>query len=120
MIDNSSKNSEFNDCISVKQFNYDAEGNDNDNLNEEYVVLANSCDDLIMTGWTLKDESASNKFTFATFTAPKEFTIYSGVGDNSETEIYWGRTQAVWNNNGDTLFLRDKEGNLILSDSYTV
>jgi len=113
-------NSEYNDCISVLEFNFDAEGNDNNNLNDEYIIFENTCDDLDMTDWTLKDESASNKFTFSSFTAPEEFTIYSGTGDKSETELYWGRTQAVWNNDGDTLFLRDKAGELVLTENYEV
>ena len=37
--------------------------------------------------------------------------------------INWGRTSgdyaAIWNNGGDTLFLRDSSGNLVLSQSYS-
>ncbi|MBT3582247.1 hypothetical protein HN777_01485 [Candidatus Woesearchaeota archaeon] len=114
------KASEFSDCITVSEFNYDAEGNDNENLNEEYVIFENSCDDLDITGWALSDESASNRYIFSTFVAQEEFTIYSGKGDNTASKLYWGRTQAVWNNDGDTLFLRDTNKDLALTENYKV
>ena len=114
------KASEFKNCLTISEFNYDAEGNDNENLNEEFITFANTCDNLDMAGWTGKDESASNSYTFFEFVAPAEFTLYSGTGDKTDTEVYWGRTQAVWNNEGDTLFLRDKVGDLALTDSYEV
>jgi hypothetical protein len=41
------------------------------------------------------------------------------MGSNTATELYWGRSYgAVWNNDGDTLYLRDSNGNLVLSYSY--
>jgi micrococcal nuclease len=111
--------SEYTGCIAVAQFEYDASGDDNDNLNEEYVILENSCSEIDMNGWTLKDESASNMYTFSDFILDENVAIYSGVGEDTETDIYWGRKQAVWNNDGDRLFLRDTEGNLVLSESYS-
>ena len=113
--------SEHKDCFSISEFQFDASGDDNDNLNEEFVVIKNSCENEIdMTSWTVKDESASNMYTFSafTFSADSEFTLFSGKGVDSATELYWGRTQAVWNNDADTLFLRDTDGNLALAESY--
>jgi micrococcal nuclease len=112
--------SEHTGCIAVAEFNYDADGDDNDNLNEEFVVLENSCSEIDMDGWTLKDESASNLYTFSGFILDENVAVYTGVGDDSATDIYWGRKQAVWNNDGDRLFLRDTAGNLVLSESYSV
>jgi len=110
--------SDYTDCFSIKQMNYDADGNDNENLNEEYIVFENKCDEVDMSGWTIKDESASNLYTFTNFVAGEEFTVYSGKGVATDSEIYWGRTQAVWNNEGDTLFLRDTFGNLVFVENY--
>jgi micrococcal nuclease len=114
------KSSEYKNCLTISDFNYDAEGNDNNNLNDEYIVFENSCESLDMTGWTLQDESASNRYTFSTFVAPEEFTVFSGTGDKTETEIYLGRTQGIWNNDGDTLFIRDTLGDLALVENYEV
>jgi micrococcal nuclease len=111
--------SEYTGCVAVAEFNYDADGDDNDNLNEEYVVLENDCDEINLDGWTLKDESASNLYKFSDFVLDENVALYTGSGDDSATDIYWGRTRAVWNNDGDTLFLRDTEGNLVLSESYS-
>jgi micrococcal nuclease len=116
------KPSEYKDCITVVKFNYDAPGDDNDNLGQEFVILKNNCEDLNLDNWTLKDESASKMYTFSQFTiaSEKQFTIYSGDGDNDVDKLYWGSTRAVWNNDGDTLFLRDKDGTLVLVESYTI
>ncbi len=113
-------------CIYIDDFHFNAAGDDNYNLNDEYVAFGNNCTYSInMTSWTVKDESASHNYTIPTFTfsGNSRFTLYSGQGKNTNTELYWGRTQgqyaAIWNNDGDTLFLRDSAGNLVLTESYT-
>ena len=108
-------------CIVVLKFNYDAEGNDNYNLNDEYVILNNICSKIIeLNDWTIKDE-ATHIYTFSNFNfdANAQVTLYTGSGQDTSTELYWGMTStAVWNNGGDTLFLRDNNGNLVLEESY--
>lgn len=115
------KPSEEEECITIINFHYDAEGNDNYNLNDEYVTFKNGCSYSIdMTSWTVKDE-ATHIYTFPTFSLGdgNSVTLYSGIGTNTETELYWGRSYgAVWNNDGDTLYLRDSNGDLVLSHSY--
>ena len=112
-------------CIYIINFHFNATGNDNYNLNDEYVTFRNKCSYPIdMTGWTIKDETASHIYTFPSFTFNKEatFTLYTGTGINTNSALYWGRTPgdyaAIWNNKGDTLFLRDSNGNLVLTQSY--
>jgi len=109
------------DCFSVVTFHYDAEDNDNYNLNDEYFTLKNTCDFLIdMTSWTAKDE-ATHIYTFPQFDLASQstVTIYSGTGTDTSTELYWGRTYgSIWNNGGDTLYLRDSDGKLVLTHSY--
>lgn len=113
-------------CIYITNFHFNAVGNDNYNLNDEYVTFGNKCSYLIdMTGWTIKDETASHIYTPPSFTfqSGATFTLYTGTGTNTKFVLYWGRTPgnyaAIWNDDGDTLFLRDKEGGLVLSYSYT-
>jgi len=62
----------------------------------------------------LKDE-AGHTFTFPSIILdPGEtVTIYSGSGVNTYTKLYWGSSKAIWNNNGDTIFLYDANGNLV-------
>lgn len=107
-------------CISIEKFNFNAKGNDNSNLNDEYVVFKNNCDFSInLTNWKIKDKT-NNTFIFSKFVLnPKSsFVLYSGSGENSETELYWNSKKAIWDNKKDTLFLFDDEDTLILKYSY--
>jgi len=115
------KSINYSDCISISNFHYDAAGNDNYNLNDEYVVFRNNCDSPVnMTGWTVKD-AITHIYYFPTFVLNPRMsvTLYTGAGVDSSTKLYWGEySQAVWNNDGDTLYLRDPEGDLVLVYSY--
>ena len=101
--------------VVIYHVHYDAEGNDNENLNDEYVVIKNLGDTAVdLTGWTLRDE-AGHTFTFPRFTldAGATVTVHTGSGINTETHLYWGKSRAVWNNDHDTAYLYDSHGNLI-------
>jgi len=37
---------------------------------------------------------------------------------STQKEIFWIREDYVWTNSGDTLFLRNREGKLVLWESY--
>jgi len=107
-------------CVAVVVFHYDAGGNDNENLNDEYLTLQNKCDNSIsMNDWEVKDEG-TNIYTFKGFVlgSNSKVTLYTGSGSDTVNELYWSKKRAVWNNKGDTLFLRDDKGNLVLSYSY--
>lgn len=113
-------------CIQITNFHFNAAGDDNYNLNNEYVTFENRCSYSInMDGWTIKDETASHIYTIPSFTSQSgaTFTLYTGTGANTDSALYWGRASgdyaAIWNNGGDTLFLRDSKGNLVLSQSYS-
>ncbi len=109
-------------CIHITDFHSNADGNDNYNLNDEYVTFGNKCSYSIdMSGWTVKDETASHIYTLPSFIfhGRAAFTLYTGTGADTNSELYWGRTSgnyaSIWNNNGDTLFLRDSNGYLVLT-----
>ncbi|MFC7203627.1 lamin tail domain-containing protein [Haloferax namakaokahaiae] len=99
----------------------DAPGNDNENLNGEYVRLVNDGDDAIdLSGWTIAD-AAGASYTFAdgtTLDPGDQLTLYTGSGTDSATERYWGRGGAVWNNGGDTVTLTTSDGQRVLTYSY--
>ncbi len=95
--------------------NYDAEGNDNNNLNGEYVLLKNySNSKYNMDGWTVKD-SATNIYRFGKYILYPGVCIYlyTGSGTDEGNKFYWQSDTPVWNNSHDTLYLRDKAGQLI-------
>jgi micrococcal nuclease len=109
----------YSNCIEIAEFHYDAKGKDNENLNDEYVTFKNNCDFSVnLSGWTVKDRSF-NMFTFPEFEleTKAEVTLYSGSGKNTNSKIFWNSKYSIWNNDGDTLYLRDKDGNLILAKS---
>ncbi|MEM4455874.1 MAG: thermonuclease family protein [Archaeoglobaceae archaeon] len=112
-----------NKCIQVAYLQWNAEGDDCKNPNGEFVVLKNFCRFACnLTFWSISDES-KNVFVFPEFILEGErsVTIYSGCGENNERELYWCRNatcMAVWNNDGDTLFLMNAKGELVLRYSY--
>jgi len=113
------------DCIVISYFHWNAEGNDCYNLNDEYVILKNSCSySCDLTEWTVKDESSRDPYVFSSFVLENnsEVTLYTGCGVDIKTELYWCSSgyscNAIWNNNGDTLYLRNSNGELVLSYTY--
>ena len=107
----------------VAHIAFDSPGDDNANLNGEWLRIQNSGDNLVdVTGWGIRDESASNRFEFpAGFSlAPGEqVIIHSGCGDDFGTTLFWCSVgSAVWNNDGDTAFLTDPNGNIHADFSY--
>jgi hypothetical protein len=43
--------------------------------------------------------------------------VWTKVGANNANNLYWGRGSAVWNNTGDTAFLKDAQG--VLRSQFT-
>ena len=85
----------------------------------ESVVLTNLGYNVNMDGWQMKDE-ATHIYTFSNTELDKgeSVTIVSGEGTDSADKLYWNLKTTVWNNDGDTVFLRDAEGNLAIAYSY--
>jgi competence protein ComEC len=97
--------------ISATQF--DAPGDDRQNLNGEWVQVKNGGNDtVIIAGWTLSDKGQTTRYTFpAIFLVPGEsVTIYSGSGTLNSTALFMGKTEPVWGNSGDIAILRDGGG----------
>ena len=102
---------------------YDAGGDDNFNLNDEWIELANTGDTVTdLTGWVLKDESASHRYHFPTgfqIAAGSTVRIYTGCGTDTASDLYWCNIgSAIWNNSGDSAFLLNPSDNIIHSESY--
>ena len=106
--------------LKIVKVNYDASGNDNYNLNGEWVEIQNIGKTTVdMTGYKIHDEQ-NHYFYF-----PKGFTlkpngtvkIYTGSGTNTSTELYWNSGRAIWNNSGDTCYLADPNGKVV--DKYS-
>ena len=98
----------------------DADGNDGDNLNDEYVTLTNTGDtELHLAGWTISD-AANHTYEFDDVTlAPDDsVTVHTGSGTDTETDVYWGSNRPIWNNDGDTVVVQNASGSVVAQTSY--
>lgn len=86
------------------------------NAEEELVTLTSICDSLNTKDWIIKDESRK------TYHVPKrtlgEVTLHTKKGTDDQTNLYWGLTQDVWNNDRDTFYLYDADWHMIAYQSY--
>ena len=82
---------------------------------DEYVEIENTGDAAVdLENWTLSDE-ADHIYTFPSYSLEpnQSIKIYTNMG-----EFSYERGAAVWNNTGDTAYLKDGEGELVDSYSY--
>ncbi|MBI2547653.1 MAG: thermonuclease family protein [Candidatus Aenigmarchaeota archaeon] len=103
--------SSFGSCITLAELHY---------TGTEYAVFHNSCGYPIkMDKWEVKDEG-THIYVFGSFTlnTNSSVTLFIASGKDTSEKLYWNSKTTIWNNNGDTLFLRDDNGNLVLSYNY--
>lgn len=105
----------------VSDVHADAEGNDHENLNDEYISLSVfGSGSLDVGGWTIEDE-AGHTYTFPSgfeITGDEAVTLYSGSDSDSDTSLYWGSDSAIWNNGGDTVIIKNDSGETVVEHSY--
>ena len=85
-------------------------------LQEERIAVANADETGVnLTGWTITDEGTRNTYTFPVFALDPgaNVTVHSGAGNDTATDLYWGRGSAVWNNDGDLATLADANGTVV-------
>lgn len=85
----------------------------NTSLNAEWVRLNNSSSTATytLTGYTIRDR-AGHAYTFGSFRLRPHasVTLHTGKGANSSTNLYWGHSAYMWNNTGDSAYLRNSSG----------
>lgn len=109
--------------LTIVDLVFDAPGDDSQNLNEEWLRIRNDGDVVVeLTGWGIRDESAGNRFRFPdgfTLASGETVEIRSGCGTDFDTVLYWCSVgSAIWNNDGDTVFLLDPSGNVHATRQY--
>jgi hypothetical protein len=110
--------------ISIAGIAFDPPGDDtgsNTSLNGEWVKVANtSANRASLTNWTLKD-AAGHLFVFPTvhLDAHHDLKIHTGSGRDTATDLYWGSTDYIWNNTGDTATLIASNGTPVDHCTYT-
>ncbi|MEK6926376.1 MAG: thermonuclease family protein [Nanoarchaeota archaeon] len=87
-------------------------------VNNQRVIFGNKCSfSCELKGWSVKDEGRK-KLVFPNIEIDKDLELIVGNGSNTESRIFWEEEDYVWTKTGDSLFLRDAEGNLVLWWSY--
>jgi micrococcal nuclease len=90
-----------------------------DNKNE-ITEFTNNCDfSCSLEGWNIKDEGRK-RYTFGNIILEANAKVQVIVGNktNHDNIFYWSGEDYVWTEGGDTLFLRDKNYELVLWKSY--
>jgi endonuclease YncB( thermonuclease family) len=110
------------------KLNYDADGNDGQNVNGEWARIGNpSGAPVSLAGWWFRD-SALRRYTFpagASIPPRGSVTVRMGRGPNGGGEFHWGLTTPPFDNPsydrrgmGDGAYLFDPRGNLRASVIY--
>jgi competence protein ComEC len=102
--------------VSITATQFNAPGDDRANLNGEWVQVTNSgASPAVMAGWALSDDSNRPVYKFPQFTlgSGASVTVFTGVGADSATKLYMGRSAPIWNNDGDTAILKDANGRIV-------
>jgi len=105
----------------VTPFRYDASGDDERNLNGEYVTLQNNGENAVdMSGWTLRNDLR------VTYTFPEGFvlasgatvTLYTGCGEDTADELYWCSEREIWDNDRGAATVLTPDGTKVAAHYY--
>jgi LysM repeat protein len=79
----------------------------------ETVIVLNRGLPVNLEDWTLSD-SDGNAFTFPSvdLETGERIRVHSASGEDSETDLYWGRSSSVWDK-GDTATVSDPDGEVM-------
>ena len=92
-----------------------------DNPIDEYVCLVSleNSETVNVLGWSLSgSDGPSYRLPNFNLGPRGSVRIHSGQGENSETDLYWGRKSAVWRNEGESVRLLDANGDEGYDESY--
>lgn len=81
-------------------------------ITTEAVEIVNQAGAVDLEGWRLSDGQRLS-FEFPTFRLFPDGSVMvlTGVGENTPTELYWGRSEPAWTP-GDVIFLYDDRGDI--------
>lgn len=102
--------------LSIDSIRADAEGRDDENLNDEWIEIANTgTRSVSLTGWSLRDAESVHRYSFPSgfiLDGSTTIRISTGCGANERDHLYWCASGPVWNNSGDVGYLLDPEGRI--------
>lgn len=101
--------------VEISDHQVDPAGRDNENLDQEWVEIRNPSDSPIdLEGWTVRDETTSNRFGLPahTLAVGASLRVHTGSGSNGPTDLYLDERFPVWSNRGETVLVLDPEGRI--------
>jgi len=101
--------------VVITNANFIATSPEKENLNDEWVEITNQGDeDINLEGWALSDQQ-NHTYTFQDFIllAGSSVKVHTGMGDDTEEDVYSNKSTSIWNNDGDIATLTDAEGNVV-------
>ena len=87
---------------------------------ESVQIRNNGLEPVRMDGWSLHDDGVKHTYDFpADLSLPpgREVTVWSGSGAQGKT-LFW-KSSPVWNNDGDTAYLRNPSGEVVSTEACT-
>jgi len=100
--------SEYSGCIVIQAFSFEDR--------DEFIEFKSVCNPINISGWYVTDESSHKPFYFPSILLG-DVVLHTGYGNNNSTHLFWN-SNPVWNDDSDTIFLRDSKGLLVLSYTY--
>jgi hypothetical protein len=110
-------------AVEISAVQYDSPGYDdssNRSLNREWVELTNTSRRAVnLDGWTLSGEDG-NSYSFDGFWLDGRSTVrvHTGVGRDTDTDVYQESRWYVWDNRSDTATLRNDRGRVVDTESW--
>jgi competence protein ComEC len=75
---------------------------------------------LDLSGWTVRDD-VGKTYEFPdgfVLEAGASVRLHTGSGTDTATDLYWGASQPVWNNDGDTVIVETDAGETVIREEY--
>lgn len=118
---------EFQGALHMTSFHANADGDDRENVNGEYLRVCNvSSETLDLSGYKIADISG-NSYDFPKLLLPPGHTVkvHSGVGQhqtdpNEQLAIYLGSATPIWNNKLDRATIYDRFGRVVDAREHSV
>lgn len=96
-------------------------GSDVADAEEEHVVFTNEGEGAVdLSNWLVED-STGERFVFpegTTVGAGETLTLHTGVGTDTDDEVYWGRARAVWHHEDDRIRVKNGNGWVVFEHDY--
>lgn len=90
-------------------------------LNEEYVVIKNTGElPVDLSGWRIRDGDG-NTYTFGEgpfLEGNESVRLYTGGGEQTDSERYWWRSEEVWDDDGETITIFNDNGDKVYERTY--